>query len=61
MIKESVTYGVIFYVLLSAWQGLFEAEILWVNNIGFALVALIVYLTLEWLIKVYKARRNDNK
>ena len=61
MIKESVTYGVIFYVLLSAWQALFESEVLWVNNIGFALVALIVYLILEWFIKVYKARKNDNK
>lgn len=54
MLKESITYGLIFYILLSAWQGLFEQEILWLNNIGFALIALIVYLILEWLIKMYK-------
>lgn len=59
MLKDSVRYAVIFYVLITAFQWLFEPEILWVGNIALAVIALIVYLLLEWFIKMYKNKKNE--
>ncbi len=57
MIRSSATYAIIFYVLLTIWQAIFEPEILWISNIALALVAMFIYFLLEWLIATYKKRK----
>ncbi len=59
VLKDSVRYALIFYVLLAAFQWLFEPKILWINNIGLAVLAMFIYLLLEWLIQLYRNKKNQ--
>lgn len=59
MLKDSVRYALIFYVLLTAFQWLFEPKILWLNNIGLAILAMLIYLLLEWFIQLYKNKKKE--
>lgn len=54
MVKKSVKFGLIFFVLLIIWRWLFSSEINWLDSIGTSFAVFIVYIFIEWANKPYE-------
>ncbi len=59
VIKKSIRYALIFFVILTLWQWLFRPEIDWKDNIGVSVAVFLAYLFIEWASKPYKYKKNE--
>ncbi|MBB4825492.1 hypothetical protein HNO89_002726 [Sporosarcina luteola] len=54
MFKKAVSFTLILFVLITVFQWLAKPTINWVDNIGVAVIAFLIYILVEWAIKPSK-------
>lgn len=59
MFKSNIGLPLIFFVLITIKQLIFNDKINWIYNIGLSIFIFLAYVFWEWIQKPYK--RNENK
>ncbi|PBB05542.1 hypothetical protein CKW00_08130 [Salimicrobium humidisoli] len=62
MLKKSLRFSIIFFVVTTIWQWSFRPVISWKENVGSACATFLIYLLVEWAAKDFekqKERRNS--
>lgn len=54
MFQSALIYCLTFIIFLTVLQWLFRPEIRWADNIGLTVIAFLVFIFMEWIIKSYK-------
>ncbi|GAA0494141.1 hypothetical protein GCM10008986_20820 [Salinibacillus aidingensis] len=58
MFKNSMIYGLIFFVGFTIKDILFSEEIQWVDNIGISIIVFLINILWEWAKKPYDWNKN---
>lgn len=58
MIKKSIEFSIIFFVILTIWQWLFRLEIHWLDNVGLSFTVFLCYVFFEWVQKPHEYKKD---
>ncbi|KGP91330.1 hypothetical protein N780_08735 [Pontibacillus chungwhensis BH030062] len=59
MLRNSISFPFIFFVVSIIWQLVFDKEIKWVDNIGIFILMFLILLLYNWL--TLSNRKKDSK
>ncbi|SDY10588.1 MULTISPECIES: hypothetical protein [Salimicrobium] len=53
MLRKSLRFSIIFFLVPTIWQWSFQPVVSWTENVASACAAFLIYLLVEWSAKDY--------
>ncbi len=57
LVRKSITFALLFFVLITAWKWISNSEIHWLENIGLSIAVALVNLLVDWAMKTYENKK----
>lgn len=51
MVKMGISYGVLFFILLTIWKWASKSDINWLDTISVSIIASLIYVLFQWVDK----------
>lgn len=61
MIKKSISYPFVYFVVLTVWQYITNKEVDWIQNISISLIMFLIFLAYYWSKVPYKWKKDKGE